>query len=211
MSIVCAAIKNGEVAIAADTQLTVSSIVVTAADDKNFNKLIKVNGSVIGLVGWASIQIMIETIIRENGNMFILDDRDTIYKSLNNLHNVMKENYSLITTDDEGNQPIESSQLDGLIINKSGIFDIDCYRSVEQYYRFWATGSGKKYSIGAMEAAYDKSYNAKELVMLGVNVAAKFDPDCSLPATYEVIRQSTGRFTPQKKSVGEYKGVPVVS
>jgi ATP-dependent protease HslVU (ClpYQ) peptidase subunit len=106
-----------------------------------------------------------------------------------NLHKEMKKNYFLETYEDSS-QPVESTQLDALIINKNGIFEISGYRDVHQYSRFWAVGSGCRYSLGAMEALYGKANDAKVLVEAGVNAAAKFDKHCSLPATSEVMTLS---------------------
>ncbi len=106
-----------------------------------------------------------------------------------NLHKEMKENYYLETSEHRS-QPVESTQLDALIINKNGIYEIGSYREVNQFSRFWAIGSGCKYSLGAMEALYDKAIDAEELVEAGVNAAAKFDNYCSLPVTSEVMKLS---------------------
>ena len=189
MSIVCAAIKNDEIAIAADTQMSMGSLVTTAEDLKNCDKLLRVNDNVIGMVGWTAMSAMLETIISEKGGLFVMDDRMKIYRSLMNLHKEMKANYYL-ETDENKSQPVESLQLDALIINKNEIFEIGSYREVNQYLRFWAIGSGSRYSLGAMEALYDNAIDAKELVETGVYTAAKFDGHCSLPATSEVMKLS---------------------
>ncbi len=75
MSIVCAAIKNGEIAIAADTQMSMGSLVTTAEDLKNCDKLLRVNDNVIGMVGWTAMSAMLETIISEKGGLFVMDDQ----------------------------------------------------------------------------------------------------------------------------------------
>ncbi len=189
MSIVCAAIKDDEIAIAADTQMSLGSLVTTAEDLKNCDKLLRVNDNVIGIVGWTAMSTMLETIVSEKARLFVMDDRKKIYKSLMKLHEEMKENYYL-ETDEHKSQPVESLQLDALIINRNGIFEFGSYREVNQYLRFWAIGSGSRYSLGAMEALYDKAIDAKELVETGVHTAAKFDGHCSLPATSEVMKLS---------------------
>ena len=189
MSIVCAAIKGDEIVIAADTQMSKGSMVVTAKDLENCNKLLRVNDNVIGIVGWSAMSTMLETIIGEKAELFVMDDRKKIYRSLMNLHKEMKKNYFLETYEDSS-QPVESLQLDALVINKFGIFEIGSYRDVNQFSRFWAVGSGSRYSLGAMEALYGKTVDAKELVEAGVNAAAKFDKHCSLPATSEVMTLS---------------------
>jgi ATP-dependent protease HslVU (ClpYQ) peptidase subunit len=189
MSIVCAAIKGDEIAIAADTQMSKGSMVVTAKDLENCNKLLRVNDNVIGIVGWSAMSTMLETIIGEKAELFVMGDRKKIYRSLMNLHKEMKKNYFLETYEDSS-QPVESTQLDALIININGIFEISGYRDVHQYSRFWAVGSGCRYSLGAMEALYGKANDAQVLVEAGVNAAAKFDKHCSLPATSEVMTLS---------------------
>lgn len=186
MSIVCAAIKNDEIAIAADTQMSIGSLVATAEDLKNCEKLFRVNDSVIGFVGWKAMSTMLENIINEKGGLFVMDDRKKIYKSLMNLHKEMKENYFLETSEDS-DQPVESLQLNALIINKNGIYEISSYREVNQYARFWAIGSGRRYSLGAMETLYGKVVSAKDLVEAGVYAATKFDDGCSMPSTSEVM------------------------
>jgi ATP-dependent protease HslVU (ClpYQ) peptidase subunit len=167
----------------------VGSLVTTAEDLKNCDKLLRVNGSVIGTVGWKAMSIMLETIISEKGGLFVMDDRNKIYRSMMNLHKEMKENYYLETSEFKS-QPVESLQLEALIINKNGIFEIGSYREVNQFSRFWAIGSGSRYSLGAMEALYHNAIDAKDLVEAGVYAAAKFDSGCSLPATSEVMKLS---------------------
>ena len=189
MSIVCAAIKGDEIAIAADTQMSKGSLVTTAEDLKNCDKLLRVNDNVIGIVGWSAMSTMLETIVDEKAGLFVMDDRRKIYRSLMNLHKEMKKNYFLETYE-HSSQPVESTQLDALVINRNGIFEIGSYRDVNQFSRFWAVGSGSRYSLGAMEALYDKASDAKKLVEAGVNAAAKFDKHCSLPATSEVMKLS---------------------
>jgi ATP-dependent protease HslVU (ClpYQ) peptidase subunit len=86
MSIVCAAIKNDKIAIAADTQMSRGSLVTTAEDLQNSDKLLRVNGNVIGTVGWKAMAVMLETIVSEKAELFVMDDRKKIYQSLMKLH-----------------------------------------------------------------------------------------------------------------------------
>lgn len=194
MSIVCAAVKNNEIAIAADTQMSMGSLVVTAENLNNCKKLFQVNDSVIGFVGWKAMSTILEDIISEKAGLFVFDNRKKIYKSLMNLHKEMKENYFLETSED-CDQPVESLQLNALIINKGGIYEINSYREVNQYSRFWAIGSGKRYSLGAMETIYDGNASALSLVKAGVYAATKFDDGCSLPISSEVIQIATDQQT----------------
>jgi len=186
MSIVCAAIKNNQVAIAADTQLSFGCLNVGASDLKNCTKLYRVNNSIVGTVGWKAMSTMLEVIIDQKSELFNLGNRIDIYTSLMRLHHVMKTHYFLETGGGDS-QPVESMQLQALIINNSGIYEISRYREVNQYKRFWAIGSGQEYSLGAMEVLFDSGKNAQQLVEAGVIAAAKFDDGCSLPATSQMM------------------------
>ena len=55
MSIVCAAVKDGEIAISCDTQSNDGSLTVSSKHIKNSNKLYVVNDSIMGIVGWNAI------------------------------------------------------------------------------------------------------------------------------------------------------------
>ena len=64
MSIVYAAIKGGEVAIAADTQTSYGSLCVSSAHLVNSGKLFEINDSIVGLVGWGAIEVIVEHLLR---------------------------------------------------------------------------------------------------------------------------------------------------
>jgi ATP-dependent protease HslVU (ClpYQ) peptidase subunit len=187
MSIVCAAIKGNEVAIAADTQMSFGSMAVGADNLKNCGKLYAVKDSVIGLVGWAAVSSAMGHLIEEEGQMFSLDERSQIYKTFLKLHDVLKKDYYLNPYEDS-DQPLESSQIYALIINKYGLFEVCRFREVCEYRKYWAIGSGSEYALGAIQAMYESEATAQQLVEAGVSAAAAFDKGCALPATSEVLQ-----------------------
>ena len=186
MSIVCAAIKNDEIAIAADTQLSSGSININADELKNAGKLYKVGENVLGIVGWNAVSTLYEHVAQEHSDMFELADRNQIYKTLLKLQKLLKDEYFLETSE-HSRQPVESIQLDALVVNKNGIFEINSYREVNQYNHFWAMGSGRELALGAMHVLYESNISAENLALKGVEAAAKFDDSCSLPSTSEVM------------------------
>jgi len=109
-----------------------------------------------------------------------------IFSTLLSLHKEMKKTYFLDTNENE-DQPVESNQLDLIIINKNGLFSAASYREVNQYHTFWAIGSGKRIALGAMHALYDLNLSAKEIAEAGVKAASEFDDGCSLPLETELI------------------------
>ena len=187
MSVICAAIKDKEVAIACDTQSNFGSLCVPSRHHVNSGKLYSVNGSIIGIVGWHAISNMIEHLIKYNKKEFVLNDRMSILTTLITLHEKMKDDYYLETREDE-DQPVESNQLDALIINKHGLFQIGTYREVNEFKTFWAIGSGNKLGIGAMHAVYNSGYTAREIAETGVKAAAEFDDGCGLPLKSKSIK-----------------------
>jgi len=180
MSIISAALKNGVIAISCDTQSNFGSINVSAKHMKNSNKLYSVNSSIIGIVGWHAISDMVEHLITHEKKLFQLNSRMDIFSTLIKLHEKMKDDYFIETKEDE-DQPVESSQLDALIVNKQGIFEISSYREVNEYKTFWAIGSGRQMALGAMHALYETKATAKQIAEAGVKAAAEYDENCGLP------------------------------
>lgn len=187
MSIVCATIKNGEVAIAADTQLGFGSTKVSAKYLKNPDKLYSINGNVIGIVGWTAVTNIVEHLLQSKPDLFNLSTRDEIYETLMTLHGIMKDKY-FIETKENDDQPVESNQLDAIIINENGLFEIGSYRDIYEYSQFWAIGSGRRYALGAMEAIYETPMSAADIAVAGVNAACTFDDGCGLPVTVECLK-----------------------
>jgi len=74
-----------------------------------------------------------------------------------------------------------------MIVNPTGIYEIESYRSVSEYTRYWALGSGKRLAMGALHALYDKSDDIVEIACAAIAAACEFDDGCALPVNYEVV------------------------
>jgi ATP-dependent protease HslVU (ClpYQ) peptidase subunit len=70
-----------------------------------------------------------------------------------------------------------------VMANPHGIFGVYPMREVYEFSRFWAIGSGRKFAMGALFAAYDSDLSALELAELGVKAGCEFDVSSSLPMT----------------------------
>ena len=187
MSIICAAIKNGVVAISGDTQKSYGSLNVSAKHIRNSKKLYSVKRSVIGIVGWQAMTDVVEHLISHEKEMFQLETRMEIFSTLLRLQQKMKDDY-YVEPKEDNDQPVESNQLTALIANRQGIFQIGSYREVNEYSTYWAIGSGKRLALGAMHALYGTSASAKKVVEAGVQAAAEFDDGCSLPLTTRTMK-----------------------
>lgn len=188
MSVVCAAIKGDEIAIACDTQISFGSTSVTSTHIVNANKLHRVNDSIIGIVGWNTLSDMVDHLILTQADCFKLSNRMEIYSTLLDLHAIMKQDYFLNTKTNDNKQPVESSQFNALIINAHGLFEITKLREVNEYRQYWSVGSGRQYALGAMHAVYSQDCSASEMVSAGVAAGCEFDQCCSLPTCIEVLK-----------------------
>ncbi len=188
MSIICAAMKDGVVAISGDTQANYGSLNVSAKHLRNSKKLYSVNKSVFGIVGYQAVSDMMEHLFINEKKLFKLDNRMDIYSTLLRIHEKMKDDYFIETGEDDDDQPVESSQSYSLIVNKFGIFELSSYRAVNEFNTYWAIGSGRRVALGAMHALYDTKATAKAVVEAGVRAAVEFDDSCGLPITTKTIR-----------------------
>jgi ATP-dependent HslUV protease, peptidase subunit HslV len=180
MSILVAVRKHGELVIASDSAQTEDGMIVSAEYYVNNNKILKCGESFIGLVGWSCTQDIMESIIREHSGKMKLGNRADIFDSFRFIHTQLKDEYFIETTEDK-DQPVEASQIGALIVGPSGIFEIESYRTVTEYSKFWALGSGKKLALGAMQAVYDNLDSAEEIAQTAVNAACALDDSCAEP------------------------------
>jgi len=68
-----------------------------------------------------------------------------------------------------------------LIANQHGIFGLYSMRTVLEYERYWASGSGSDYALGAMCAVYEAMADAVAIAETGVRAAIEFDDGCGAP------------------------------
>lgn len=68
--------------------------------------------------------------------------------------------------------------------NSHGIFSLGRLREVQKYSKFYASGSGNKFALGAIRAIYEQSLSAEEIAKLGRETAADFDEDTGLPIEF---------------------------
>ena len=186
MSIIVAVRKGAHAVIAADTAQSDESLIMRGEYLVNHNKLVRAGHSWIGLAGWSATQDIFEGLVRHHEEAMNFDSREKIFESFIKLHELMKQKYFIDTQEDK-EQPVESSQIGALIVNPKGIFEIESYRSVSEYTKFWALGSGKKLALGALHALYEREDDVVKIACAAVNAACDFDDGCELPLTYQSI------------------------
>ncbi|MBT8131259.1 MAG: MFS transporter [Gammaproteobacteria bacterium] len=189
MSIIVVVKKGGQAAIAADTLQSDDSLLLRAHHVSNHEKIMPCGDNYLGLAGWAAAQDIMESIIRHHPEQLDFSDRGKIFETMRRLHSIIKSDYH-IDTNEEKDQPVESSQLSMLVANATGIFEVDSYRTVSEYQRFWALGSGRTLALGAMHAVYDQLDTAEAIACAGVEAACEFDDGCGLPLTVHTVALS---------------------
>jgi len=186
MSIIVGVRKGDTLAIASDSAQTEDNMIVRADYYANNNKIVECGGSYIGLVGWSCTQDVVESIVRNYADDMKLANRAEIFETFRFLHAKLKEGY-FIETDEDKEQPVESSQIGALIVGPTGIFEIESYRTVTEYTKFWALGSGKKLALGALQALYERMGDVSEIATAAVNATCAFDDSCAPPVHLHTV------------------------
>lgn len=180
MSTVVIVKKAGRVAIAADSLTSFGDLRMSSDYDAAHDKIQKYKDSYIGIVGSAAHSLVMESILNDKDIEIDLSSRLAIFETFRKLHPVLKEKYFL-NAKDEDDDPYESTQIDGLIVNPHGIFGIHSLREVSEYKKFWSIGSGSEYALGAMFSVYDKYETAEEIAKAGVEAGAEFNNASAMP------------------------------
>ncbi|BCX48742.1 MFS transporter [Haloferula helveola] len=187
MSVVCVVRKQGVTAIAADTQSTAGSTKKPASYKSEPSKIIPAHGNLLGVVGYCAHQMVIRDLIGRKPELFRFTNPDEIFRDLQKVHEILKDEYHLQTSEGGCGQPYESTQLSFCVATPDAIYEIDSYREVTEIERFWAIGSGNEYALGAMHAAYDCEWlDAREIAEAGARAAACFDIYCGEPIESQV-------------------------
>jgi ATP-dependent protease HslVU (ClpYQ) peptidase subunit len=187
MSIIVVVRKNGVAAIGADTLTKLGYTKESKKYIRNHSKMIRVGTSVMAYVGHASWGLVLDSYFSRTKPIPKLDSSRAIFEVARDLHKTLKDDYYLNPVEEE-DDPFESTQGDFLIANKHGIFGLYSLRSVQEYTRFYAFGSGYKFALGAMRVAYKSLSSAKAIAQAGLEAACDFDDGSGLPCEIKSIK-----------------------
>lgn len=180
MSTIVVVRKEGFAAIAADSLTTWEGSKDSAEYIVNHQKIFRSGDSYLGIAGPTSAKLAIKDYLA-NGSDWDFNGVDAIFRSWLKLHAALKKSYFL-NPDENGEASFESSRLDALIANPQGIFGVAAHRSVQEFAKFYAYGSGSMHALGAMHALYlDAARSAEAIARAGVEAAAAFDLNTGLP------------------------------
>jgi len=185
MTTLVAVRKNDEIAIGADSLTTFGDTRLPAEFDRTPDKIIKYQGTYIGLCGSAAHQLVFESLLAKQNDLDF-SNKAGIFETFRKLHPILKEQHFLNPKEEE-DDPYESTQVTALVANEHGIFGVYSMREVFEYSRYWAVGSGREFALGAMFAEYPKLRSAAAIARVGIAAGATFDRNSGLPMTLYTV------------------------
>lgn len=180
MSTVVVVRKGNKAVIGADSLFCQGTILIDSSKRANHLKIHKAGDAYVGFVGWSVMHNIFEDILEKFPKALNFEGRKNIFRTFVFLHSKIKELY-FIETREKNDQPVESSQWDCLIACPQGIYGVDSYRTVIEYSKYWADGSGMRFALGAMNAVYDREHDPAEIARIGLLAACDLDDGSAQP------------------------------
>ncbi len=187
MSVVVVVKKSGRAVIASDSQTSFGTTVLRPPFDAAPRKIHKVNDAFVGVVGASAHQNVFASLVEKYPGDFSFQNARHLFETALKLHEHLKERFYLLTREGKDQQEYESSQMDCLVAAPAGIFGLYSYREVHEFGRFWAIGSGNRFALGAMFAAYEHADSPEEIARIGVEAAIALEDGCSPPIAMESV------------------------
>ena len=195
--------RAGVACMAADTLTSYGSRKQSARYVARPEKILEVDGSYVGLVGWCAHQAVLESAFARGLKLPVIASERDLFEFSRVLHRKLKKNYFLNPQEDS-DDPYESSQMMLFILNRNGMFGLYSLRSVECFRRFAAAGSGSYYALGAMYAAYEQGLPAEDIARLGVEAGVEFDESSLGPITLRRVESGReGEWTRERETLLE--------
>ncbi|HSN38753.1 MAG TPA: hypothetical protein VLT92_01040 [Burkholderiales bacterium] len=184
--------KNGYAAIAADTMTKWGSGKETAEYIVNSSKILKVGDSYLGVTGDATFKTILHDYFSRPRAFAHFDTPLGIFKTWQKLHAALKHDYYLLAGGGE-DEALESTRIDVLIANPHGIFGVAAHRTVQEFSKFYAFGSGSDYALGSLHASYGQPRKSAEIIAnLAIKAAAEFDDGTGLPVSSYAVKLRHG-------------------
>ncbi|MDF1836829.1 MAG: MFS transporter [Planctomycetota bacterium] len=174
--------KAGRAVICADTLASYGGSRETSAYIENSSKILRVGGAFLAPTGPASMQLVLTSYFQDPEAPRDFSSPLHIFETVRELHRAMRDEYTLNPRED-ASDPFESMQTEMLVCSPFGIFGVYPMRSVQEYTRFYAFGSGAEYAMGAMHAVFEYLDRPEDIAIAGLEAAATFDEASGLPYT----------------------------
>lgn len=178
--------KDEKICIAADTLARYGDQLEPAENVRNSDKIVAIGETYLAPTGPASAQLILRSYFADSEHAADFSGVDAIFETMRQMHGVLKDEYFLNPKEDD-EQPFESTQMSCLVANSTGIYGVYSLRSVQEYLRYYAFGSGSEYALGAMQALYDEPLDAETIAVRAVESAAKLDSATGTPVTWRTL------------------------
>ena len=180
-------VKKGEaVAIAADGLTTFGDTRLPRSYKGEHDKILSIADSWIGICGSSAHHLVLQSAFSKLEDVK-LGSRMEVYETFRRLHPILKE-HAFLNPKEDDDDPYESSQIQALIANSSGIYGVYSYREVFEFDRVWAAGSGRSFALGAMHALYESELSAARIAEAGVAAGIEFDTSSGPPIVVHEIQ-----------------------
>jgi len=178
MSIAAAVQKEGQIAIAADTQDNFGASTVTLENYRS-RKIMPVGDSYIAATGWGIYEDILTDYFARASDV-ALDKKANIFAFFMKFWKDLHEHYNFIKdqTEEEHDSPFGALDATFLIANPHGIFYVSSNMSVTKFERYFAIGSGADFSLGVMYALYEHDLTAGAIAEKAVEAAKIFNIYC---------------------------------
>lgn len=187
--------KHNQVAIAGDSQSTFGDTRLSARFDAAPDKIFQSHESFFAISGSAAHDLVLQGALARQKTLNF-SSRKEIFESFRKLHPKLKEDFFL-KTEEEEDDPYESTQMTVLIANAHGIYGVFSMREVYEYREFWAIGSGRDFALGAMAAVYhNPDLSAADIARIGIETGCELDINSSLPMSLYTTELSTEKTAP---------------
>jgi ATP-dependent protease HslVU (ClpYQ) peptidase subunit len=174
------------VAIAADGLTTFGDTRLARSYKGEHDKILSIAGSWIGICGSSAHHLVLQSAFSKLEDVK-LGSRMEVYETFRRLHPILKE-HAFLNPKEDDDDPYESSQIQALIANSSGIYGVYSYREVFEFDRVWAAGSGRSFALGAMHALYESELSAARIAEAGVAAGIEFDTSSGPPIVVHEIQ-----------------------
>ena len=193
MSTIIVVRKGGLACIAADSMTTWGGHIRQRQKyELNNGKVFQYHDSYIGMVGFAGHQIVLKSYLSSLKEKADLSSTEAIFEFWRKMHRELKDQYYVNPRDDK-DDPYESSRILALICNPYGTFYVTDMRSVANFARFWAIGSGQEYALGALHSNYERYKNVLDIAKATMEAACEFDLHSDHPCVYYTVKLEHAR------------------
>jgi len=191
VTIIVGVIKDGDVAIAADSCNSFGTLRVPRENNLG-RKLHPVGDAWIASAGWGAYSNLLDEYLPLQPKP-ALGSVSEVYRFFLEFWRSLKRDYQYVN--DQGHtteSPWAQFDASFLVAGPSGLFLVSSNISVTPFRQYWAIGSGQEYALGAALACYDSDRDAGDVARTAVDAGIAFDDGCQGPIDVQTVSLTDG-------------------